>query len=157
MSMELAAGRLYADKTQVIAGRSLNAKAQKSLLEKACGHFAEFGLAGVECALARTSGPQLFKWAGNKALIIEAEIAEEVYQCIITLNTFGGNCVVGCYRQFLDDELFTVTHSAEARRRAVIDRLRNVESIDFFLVVDHAVDEVLRQLVDDVGSDSEPG
>lgn len=153
--MELAAGRLYADKTQVIAGCSLNPRAQKALLEQACRRFAEFGLAGVECALARTSGPQLFNWAGNKALVIEADIAEEVYQCIVTLNSFGGNCVIGCYRQFLDDELFSVTHSAEARRRAVIDRLQHVETIDFFLMVDYAVDEVLHHLVECVQADRE--
>lgn len=145
--MELDASQLYADKTWVSTELSLSAADKKALLQATKEYCDGLAVEDLECALDKLSAGSLLQWGGNKALIISADFDAFEYQGVLTVNQYGAACVASIYKQWLGDSFFAVNQSAEARRRAVIDKLQDLELIDYFFLVDHVIDRVGAYLV----------
>lgn len=147
--MELEASQLYADKTWVQAGVRLDGQVRRDLLQGALDYAASLGLPKLGCTLEKTSSGGFLR-AANKALVLRAELDPYVYQGVFTLNSFQDTCVLSLYKLMLGDHFFGVDQTAEMRRRAVLDKLRHVETVDYFFVVDKILDRVGEFLLDAV-------
>ena len=140
--MELDAGQLYADKTWVQIGIALNAQQKKDLLQAARGYAESLAIEDLECALERTSSGGLLNWGANKALVLSCDLDPYEYLAVYTLNCFNKTCVLGTYKLLYGDSFFAVNQSAEVRRRVVVDKLKDVETVDYFFMLDRAMDQV---------------
>lgn len=145
--MHLEATQLYGDKTWVEPSLRVSNAQKKALLAAAKQHCDAFGIDGLSCNIEKICGASLRPWGGNKGLVIRAGFVPFELQGTITLNQYGAACVVSVFKQCLGDDIFALNHSAEARRRAVIDVLQDVERIDFFFLVDHLIDQVAAFLL----------
>lgn len=154
--MELGASTLYADKTWVDTTLSLSGAQKKSLLVAAKGYCDALAVDGVQCDIDKISSASLLQWGGNKGLLIRADFAHFELQGILTLNQYGAACVVSTFKHCVGDEIFALNHSAEARKRAVIDRLQDLERIDYFFLIDHVIDQVSAFLLAAVKQLSQP-
>jgi len=144
--MELDASQLYADKTAVEFGRALTSAQCKTLLQAALSYAQSLGIDELEAALEKTSPGGLFKWSAPKALVITCPLGDFEFHGILTLQPVQDTCVLGVYKLLQGEALFAVNQSAEVRRRVVIDTLRNIETVDYFFLVDKAVDWVAEFL-----------
>lgn len=145
--MELDSGQLYADKTWVSTELSLTAADKKALLLAAKDYCDSFAIDDLECSVDKLSVGSFLQWGGNKALVLRANFGELEFLGVLTVNPFGGACVASVYKQWLGDSFFAANHSADARRRAVIDKLQDLELIDYFFLIDHVIDKAADYLV----------
>jgi hypothetical protein len=148
--MELDASQLYADKTWVRVGAGLNGQLRRELLQAAKEYAESLSIPQFTCALEKTSNTGFLNWGANKALVLRAELKPHIYQGVFTLNSFQDTCVLSLYKLILGDSFFAVNQSAEVRRRAVLDKLRHVETLDYFFMVDKVLDLVGEFLLDSV-------
>lgn len=147
--MELEASQLYADKTWVRVGTGLDGQARRDLLQAAKEYAESLALPQLTCSLEKTSSGGFLRGA-NKALVVRAELKPYIYQGVFTLNSFHDTCVLSLYKLMLGDHLFAVNQAAEVRRRAVLDKLRHVETVDCFFMVDKVLDLVGEYLLQSV-------
>lgn len=140
--MELDISQLYADKTWVQVGAGLSGQLRRDLLQAAKEYVESLAIPHLTGTLEKTSNGGFLGWGGNKALVVRAELKPYLYQGIFTLNSFQDTCVLGTYKLLLGDSFFAVNQSAEVRRRAVVDKLHHVESLDYFFMVDKVLDLV---------------
>lgn len=145
--MELDASQLYADKTWVELELQLTASERKAVLGAAKVYCDAFGVEDLVCRIDKLSGGSLVPWGGNKALFMHTDFGHLQYQTVLTLNQFGSACVASSYKQWLGDSFFAVNHSPEARKRVVLDKLQNIELIDYFFLVDRVFDQVAEFFV----------
>ncbi|MBC6906646.1 hypothetical protein DWB84_14430 [Saccharophagus sp. K07] len=145
-TMELAASQLYADKAWVEVGMELTSAEKKQLLEAALEYAESFAIDDLKCSLENTSSGGLFRWGGNKALVLSCPLGKYKFSGIITLYNGKSACVISSYKLLLGDDIFSVNQSAEVRRRALVDRLRNPELIDCFFMLDKTTDLVAEFL-----------
>jgi hypothetical protein len=144
--MELEANQLYADKTMVEFGREMTSEQRKTLLQRTLIYANSLGIEGLEASLEKTAGSGLFNWRSNKALVICCPLGKLEYRSVLTLQPTKDLCVLGVYKLLLGEPIFAVNQSAEVRRRAVIDKLRQVEVVDAFFLMDKATDWVAEFL-----------
>jgi hypothetical protein len=144
--MELEASQLYADKVTVEFGREITPVERKNLLQKTLNYALSLGIEGLDATMEKTSSSGLFKLSGNKTVVLSCEVGKVPFKGVITLQPTKDMCVLGVYKLLQGEPIFAVNQSAEARRRAVIDKLRNVEAVDHFFLVDKAVDWVAEYL-----------
>jgi hypothetical protein len=144
--MELEASQLYADKVTVEFGREITSVERKNLLQKTLNYALSLGIEGLDASMEKTSGGSLFKWSANKTVVLSCELGKVPFKGIITLQPTKDMCVLGVYKLLQGEPIFAVNQSAEVRRRAVIDKLRNVEIVDYFFLVDRAMDWVAEYL-----------
>lgn len=140
--MELDSSQLYSDKTWVATGLALTPADKKGLLLEAKEFCDALAIEDLECSIDKLSGGSILGWGGNKALVISADFDPYEFQSVLTINQFGSACVVSTYKHWLGDSFFAVNHSAEARRRAVVDKLQDIELIDYFFLIDEVIDQV---------------
>lgn len=155
--MELEVSQLYADKTWVQVGTGLHGHLRRELLQAGKEYVESLAIPQVLGTLEKTSNGGFLSWGGNKALVVRAELKPYVYQGIFTLNSFEDTCVLGVYKLLHGDTFFALNQSAEVRRRVVVDKLRNVEALDYFFMVDKVLDlvgEFLQALVKDTVKES---
>jgi hypothetical protein len=145
--MELDASQLYADNTWISTELTLSAADKKDLLVAAKEYCDSFDIDDIECSLDKLSSGSILQWRGNKALVVSADFDPFEFQGVLTINQFGSACVATAYKQWLGDSFFAVNHSAEARRRTVIDKLQDLEVIDYFFLVDHVIDQTSDFLI----------
>ncbi len=159
MEMDLEVTDLYADKTWVDLDAVLTPEQKQDLLVEAQEYYEGLGLEEMECevdliapvpyipklfdALTRPNGSKY-----NKALTISADFEPYTYRGVISISTFAASTVVSVYKTLSADgeKIFVLNHSAEARRRTVISRLKNIEAIDRFFLIDKSID-VLAEFV----------
>lgn len=145
--MELDAGQLYADKTTVEFGRELSSAQKKALLQSALSYAQSLGIEGLQATLEKTSSASLFNWSSNKALVLSCALGDCEFNGVITLQPVKDTCVLGLYKlMYAEEPFFTATQSAEVRRRVVIDKLRDIEIVDYFFLIDKATDWVAEFL-----------
>lgn len=144
--MELDANQLYTDKTTVEFGRELTATQRKTVLQRTLNYAISLGIDGLQASLEKTSASGLFNWSPNKALMLSAALGKFDFRGVITLQPTKDLCVLSVYKLIRGDPLFAVNQSAEVRRRAVIDKLRDIETVDYFFLVDKATDWVAEFL-----------
>lgn len=140
--MELDSSQLYSDKSWVAVDLVLTVAEKKALLIAAKEFCDQLSIENLECCTEKLSSGSLLQWGGNKALVISADFDPFEFQGVLTINQFGSACVVSTYKQWLGDAFFAVNHSAEVRRRTVVDKLQDIELIDYFFLVDHVIDQV---------------
>lgn len=145
--MELDASQLYADKTWVSTNLSLTAAEKKSLLQAAKEYGDSLKIEDLQCGVEKISSGTILQWHGNKALVVSADFDPFEFQGVLTVNQFGSACVATLYKQWLGDSFFAANHSAEARKRLVIDKLQDLELIDYFFLVDHVIDQISDFLI----------
>lgn len=145
--MELDASGLYGDKTRVELDLKLTAQERKTLLSAAKSFCDGLEIEDLSCRVERLSNGSFVPWGGNKVLLLQADFGQLQYQLVLTLNQFGSACVASSYKQWLGDSFFVVNQSPEARRRVVLDKLQNVELIDYFFLIDHVFDQVSEYLL----------
>lgn len=145
--MELDASQLYADKSWISTELILTAADKKELLQAVKEYCDSFEIDDLECSLDKLSSGSILQWRGNKALVISADFDPFEFQGVLTVNQFGSACVATVYKQWLGDSFFAVNHSAEARKRVVIDKLQDLEVIDYFFLVDHVIDQASDFLI----------
>ncbi len=143
--MELEASQLYADKTKVEFGRELSSAQKKAQLQAALAYARSLDIEGLEASLEKTSSGNLFRFA-NKALVLSCPLADYEFKGVITLQPVKDICVLGTYKLLYGEPLFAVNHSPEVRRRVVIDKLQEVELVDYFFLLDSATDWVAEFL-----------
>lgn len=144
--MELDASQLYADKVTVEFGREITSVERKNLLQKTLNYALSLGIEGLDASMEKTSGGSLFSWSANKTVVLSCALGDVPFKGIITLQPTKDMCVLGVYKLIQGEPIFAVNHSAEVRRRAVIDKLRNIETVDYFFLVDRATDWVAEFL-----------
>lgn len=144
--MELDASQLYADKTTVEFGRELTSAQKKALLQAALSYANSLGIEGLEASLEKTSSGGLFSWSANKALVLTCPLGDFEFNGLLTLQPVKDTCVLGIYKLLHGEALFAVNQSAEVRRRVVIDKLRDIEVVDYFFLIDKATDWVAEFL-----------
>lgn len=155
--MELEVSQLYADKTWVQVGTGLHGHLRRELLQAGKEYVESLAIPQVLGTLEKTSNGGFLSWGASKALVVRAELKPYVYQGIFTLNSFDDTCVLGVYKLLLGDTFFALNQSTEVRRRAVVDKLRNVEALDYFFMVDKVLDlvgEFLQGLVKELVKDT---
>jgi hypothetical protein len=140
--MELEVTQLYADKTWVQVGVGLNGQLRRDLLQAGKEYVESLAIPQLIGTLEKTSNGGFLSWGANKALVVRAELKPYFYQGVFTLNSFQDTCVLGTYKLLQGDSFFAVNQSAEVRRRAVVDKLRHVETLDYFFMVDKVLDMV---------------
>lgn len=140
--MELDASQLYADKTWVCTSLAMSDAEKKALLFSAKEYGESLAILGLKFHIEKLASGSMLRWGGNKGLLIAANFESFEFQGIFTINQFANACVVSVYKQWLGDSFFMVNHSAEARRRVVIDKLQSLELIDYFYLVDYVIDKV---------------
>lgn len=141
-SVELDASQLYADKTWVELSGSLSSAEQRQILESARHYAQTLALPDVNCTLETIATGGVLQLRRHKALVVCADLDPYQFEGIITLHSFGNTSVLSLYKQLLGAEFFAVHHSAEARRRSVIQHLGAPEAVAFFFVVDRLIDQL---------------
>lgn len=144
--MELAASQLYADKTWVDVGVELTSSDKKRLLQAALEYAESLEIDDLVCSLESTSTGGLFRWGANKALVLKCSLDDYEFTSVITLYNDKKAVVISAYKLLYGDEVFAVNQSAEVRRRVVVDRLRNLETLDRFFILDKTTDLVAEFL-----------
>jgi len=139
--MELEVSQLYADKTWVQVGTGLNGQLRRELLQSGKQYLESLAIPQLTGTLEKTSSSFL-GLGSNKALVVRAELKPYVYQGVFTLNSFQHTSVLGTYKLLLGDTFFALNQSAEVRRRVVVEKLRDVEILDYFFLVDKVLDLV---------------
>lgn len=140
--MELDASQLYGEKNWVKFNAAPSATQQRQLLESARQYGQGMALPDVTCTLETVSASGVLQLRRNKALVISADLDPYQFEGIITLHCFGDACVLGVYKQLLGAEFFALNHSADARRRSVIQHLGALHAVDFFFLVDKMIDQL---------------
>src|SRR5690606_32950178 len=100
---------------------------------------------GLDASLEKTSGG-LLNWSTNKAVVLTCPLGDYEFNGVITLQPVKDTCVLGIYKLLYGEPLFAVNQSAEVRRRVVIDKLRDVEVVDHFFLMDKTTDWVAEFL-----------
>ncbi len=144
--MELDASQLYADRSWVQMGAELSVQQRKALLQASKSYAESLHIEGLTCQLEKTSGGGLFHWGANKALVFGSPLGPYEYFAVLTLNGFGKACVVSSYKLILGESFFSVGQSTEVRYRVLVEKLRDVETLDYFRVVEKTVDLVADHL-----------
>jgi hypothetical protein len=140
--MELDISHLYADKTWVQIGTGLGGSLRRELLESAKEYAESLAIPELTCSLEKSGSGRFLGWGANKALVLQADFKPYAFRGIFTLNSFAETCVLGIYKLLTGDSFFVVNQSAEVRRRAVVDKLKHLDTLDYFFMVDKVVDQV---------------
>lgn len=140
--MELEASQLYADKTWVELTDAPSAAEQRQLLESARQYGLALAVPEVSCTLETISAGGVLQLRRHKALVVSADLGAYCFEGMITLHRFGDASVLALYKQLLGAEFFAVHHSAEARRRSVIQHLGTPEAVALFFLVDRLSDQL---------------
>lgn len=148
--MEITPNKLYEDKFWVNLDFGLASDEQKILLERVLNFYKELAVPDVSAGYADLESKTFF--TRNKpvrqCVAFQAPLAEFQYQCRITISSFGPTTSVNCYKEILGDGIaFEPTHSPEARRRLLLSKLRHLDIMDRFSVVDKSADELHRYAV----------
>lgn len=157
--MNIDVTHLYADKSWVDLDAVLTPDQKHELLERAQAYYESLGVDGIDCSIGIISPISALKSAYehfikpkksklNKALVVSFDFDPYAFSGIISISTFGGTTVMGTYKVFSRDgeSVFGVNHNAEVRRRTVIEKLVNMESVDCFFLIDKSID-VLSEFV----------
>lgn len=144
--MELDASQLYADKTTVEFGRELTTGQKKALLQTALSYARSLDIEGLEASLEKISSGGLLNWSANKALVLTCPLGDFEFNGVITLQSIKDTCVLGIYKLLYGEPMFAVNQSTEVRRRVVIDKLGDLEVVEYFFLLDKATDWVAEFL-----------
>lgn len=145
--MEITPNKLYEDKFWVNLDFGLASDEQKALLERVLNYYKEMAIPDVSAGYADLEVRTFF--TRNKpvrqCVAFQAQLGELQYQCRITISSFGPTTSVNCYKEILGENIaFELTHSPEARRRILLSKLRHLDAMDKFSVVDKSADELYK-------------
>ena len=164
--MDIEITDLYSDSVWCDQDALISAEKKIALLDSAKDFYENLGIGGAECGVEITTPASYFQtkienWAKpknsklNKALRVNVDFDPFTLSCIFTISTFDSYSCLGVYKLFSNeagDAMFVINHSAEARRRTLLGKLKGVEAMDRFYLVDQSFDRLTDFLSNELKS-----